>query len=99
MRKSYDAAFKAKVSLEAVKEESTISDIASKYEIHPNLVVNWKKKFLEKVPAIFIDKRTKQGKRTKEVKEERLYNKIGVLQMENDFLRKKYKQIFGKEPE
>ncbi len=99
MRNSYTAEFKAKVAIEATKEESTISEIALKYEIHPNMVINWKKKFLEKASAIFIDKRTKKGKKTKEVKEERLYKKIGILQVENDFLRKKYKQIFGKEPE
>jgi transposase-like protein len=99
MRKSYTAEFKARVALEAVKEESTISQIASKYELHPNQVTTWKKNFLENLSQLFVDKRTKKAKKQAEVKEERLYKTIGKLQVENEFLRKKYKQIFGKDPD
>lgn len=99
MRKSYTAEFKARVALEAIKEESTIAEIASKYEVHPNQVTTWKKNFIENSAQLFIDKRTKQAKKHVEVKEERLYKTIGKLQVENEFLRKKYKQIFGKDPD
>lgn len=99
MRKSYTAEFKARVALEAIKEESTIAEIASKYEVHPNQVMTWKKNFTENASKLFIDKRTKKAKKHAEVKEEGLYKTIGKLQVENEFLRKKYKQIFGKDPE
>lgn len=99
MRKSYTSEFKTKVSLEAVKEQSTIAEIASKYDLHPNQVINWKKKFLENVPQIFADKRRKKARKERANKEENLYKTIGQLQVENEFLRKKYKQIYGKAPD
>ena len=57
MRKSYTAEFKSKVALEAVKEESTISEIASKYEIHPNMVINWKRQFIENASKLWFSSR------------------------------------------
>jgi transposase-like protein len=101
MRKSYSAEFKAKVALEAVKEESTINEIASKYELHPNQVITWKKTFNENLSQLFIDKRTRKGRKEKEKENnsDMLFKKIGELQVENEFLRKKYKQIFGKDPD
>ncbi len=99
MRKSYTAEFKSKVALEAIKEESTIAEIASKFEIHPNQVLNWKKQFIENAAKLFVDKRTKKGKNSEEVKEEELYKTIGKLQVENEFLRKKYEKVFGKKPD
>ena len=99
MRKSYTAQFKAKVALEAVKEESTITEIASKYEVHPNQVTTWKKNFIENSSQLFVGKRTKKAKKQAEVKEERLYKTIGKLQVENENMKKKYKQIFGKDPD
>lgn len=99
MRKSYTAKFKAKVALEAVRGEQTISEIASKYEIHPNQVSSWKTKFMENLPDIFVDKRTKKAKKQNEKKSDELYKKIGQLEVENGYLRKKYKQVFGREPD
>ena len=99
MRKSYTAEFKSKVALEAVKEESTISEIASKYEIHPNMVINWKRQFIENASKLFIDKRTKKAREQRENNEEQLFKTIGKLQVENNFLRKKYEKIFGRKPD
>ena len=99
MRKSYTSRFKAKVALEALKSENTISEIASKYEIHPNQVSAWKKQFLENMPSLFVDKRTQRAKKMKEDKTDELYKTIGQLKVENGFLRKKYKEIFGREPD
>jgi transposase-like protein len=53
MRKNYDKQFKAKVALEAVKEERTIAEIAKQYEVHPNLIMNWKRHLPEAVPDLF----------------------------------------------
>lgn len=98
MRKRYTPEFKAKVALEAVKGEMTLSELSQKYEVHPNMISNWKSQFLQEVPKIFLDKRRKAHK-TQEVNVDDLYKQIGVLQVEKEFLRKKYKQIFGKEPD
>ena len=98
MRKRYSSEFKAKVALEAVKGEMTLSELSQKYEVHPNMIANWKSRFLKEVPRIFSDKRLKDNK-SKEVQVDDLYKQIGVLQVEKEFLRKKYKQIFGKEPD
>lgn len=98
MRKKYTAAFKAKVALEAIRGEMTLSELSQKYEVHPNMIANWKSKFLKESPRIFSDKRLKANK-NKEVQVDNLYKQIGILQVEKEFLRKKYKQIFGKEPD
>ena len=98
MRKKYSSEFKAKVALEAVKGEMTLSELSQKYEVHPNMIAKWKSQFLLEVPKIFVDKRRKEHKR-QEVNVDDLYKQIGVLQVEKEFLRKKYKQIFGKEPD
>lgn len=98
MRKRYSSEFKARVALEAVRGEMTLSELSQKYEVHPNMIANWKTRFLKEVPKIFTDKRRKVNK-NKEVHVDELYRQIGVLQVEKEFLRKKYKQIFGKEPD
>ena len=98
MRKQYSSEFKARVALEAVKGEHTLSELSQKYEVHPNMIAKWKSQFLEEVPQIFLDKRRKENK-SQEVNVDDLYKQIGKLQVERDFLRKKYKQIFGKEPD
>lgn len=99
MRRSFTSEFKFKVVLEALREESTLAEIASKYEIHTNQILNWKKKLMEAAPALFADKRTKKSKQGEEQKEEALYKTIGVLKVENEFLRKKYKQVYGTDPD
>ena len=50
MRKRYDAKFKAKVVLEALREQDTLEEIGSKYGIHPNQITQWKKTFLKNLP-------------------------------------------------
>ena len=98
MRKRYSSGFKAKVALEAVKGELTLSELSQKYEVHPNMITKWKSQFIIEAPKIFADKRRKENK-SKEVSVDDLYKQIGVLQVERDFLRKKYKQVFGREPD
>jgi len=81
-RRNHTAVFKAKVALEAVKEEKTVVEIAEIYDIHPNLVTQWKKQLLERASDAFEKERTPEdGPSAKE-----LNAKIGQLVMENDFL-------------
>ncbi len=86
--KSKDAAFKARVALEAVKGEKTIAQIASEYGVHPNQIGQWKRKLLEELPMLFSDKRSRHDKDQEELEAE-LYRQIGQLKVEIDWLKKK----------
>ena len=56
MKKSYDSKFKSRVALEALRGELTVAEIAGKYQIHPNLVQQWKKKLQESASDVFMTK-------------------------------------------
>jgi len=57
MRKTYDAAFKAKVALETAKGEKTISQIAGEFSVHPNQIRLWRKHLMEQLPELFSRRR------------------------------------------
>ena len=88
MRKSFSADFKARVALEAIKGERSLSELASHYEVHPNQIRIWKKRLLEEMSGIFSDKRRKE-KQTEEGDKAKLFEEIGRLKIENDWLKKK----------
>lgn len=90
-RRNHTAAFKARVALEAVKEEKTTVEIAEIYAVHPNLVTKWKKQLLERASDAFEKERTpEEGPGAKE-----LNAKIGQLVMENDFLQGALGRLHG----
>ena len=91
-RKTYDDQFKARVALEAIKGEKTLSEIASHFEVHSNQITQWKKQLLENLPSLFSRKKDSEIEETKKLLEE-LYKKIGQQNIELEFLKKKYKQI------
>ena len=91
-RKAYDNQFKARVALEVIKGERTISEIASQFEVHPNQITKWKKQLLENVSGVFSRKKDPEIDELKSLNEE-LYKKIGKQNIELEFLKKKYKQI------
>jgi len=86
-RRKFSASFKAKVALEAVKEVSTIQELASKYQLHPTQIAAWKREFLEKAELVF-SKEQPAGKGDENSREQELYSKIGELQVQVDFLKK-----------
>ena len=99
MRKSYDKIFKAKVALEAVKEEFTIQELARKYDVHPNQISKWKKQLLENASELFERPNKKMLKEEESDRDrENLLKTVGEMKIENDFLKKKYRQLYGKEP-
>lgn len=91
-RKVYDDNFKARVALEAIKGEKTISEIGSKFEVHPNQITKWKKQLLENVSSVFSRRKDPEIEELRKLSEE-LYKKIGQQNIELEFLKKKYKQI------
>ena len=87
-RRKFTADFKTKVVLEALKERSTIEQLAKKFEVHPTQINTWKKEFLSKATMVFDDSNN-VDEREHEANTEKLYAKIGQLKVENDFLKKK----------
>ena len=85
MKKSYDSKFKSRVAMEALRVESTVAEIAGKYQVHPNQVQQWKKKLMEGASEIFQSKA--EWKESKLYTEDDLLKKIERLEIENDFLR------------
>jgi len=87
-RRQYSADWKAKVALEAIKGQRTVQEIASHYEVHPTLVTHWKKQLLEGAAEIFSNGKRVAADAEEELKAE-LYQQIGKLQVEVDWLKKK----------
>ena len=88
-RKSFSKEFKAKVALEAIRGISTTAEIALRYKVHANQISKWKKQALENMAALFADGRAKTNKGDDRQLKDRLYQQIGQLQFELDWLKKK----------
>jgi transposase-like protein len=81
-RRNHTAAFKAKVALEALKEEQTLVELSQRFGIHQNLITKWKKQLLDNAQEVFADGKSRET----EVDVKQLHAKIGELTMVNDFL-------------
>jgi transposase len=89
-RKEHPPAFKAKVVLEVLREDKTLAEIASRHRIHPNLLSKWRKLALENLPALFEGGRSVQKKDSDtEALLAQLYQQIGQMKVELDWLKKK----------
>ncbi len=87
-RRQHSAELKSRVALEAIRGVSTVQEIAGKYEVHPTLVAKWKKEALAGLPGVFSNGLGKRDKSEERLREQ-LYEQIGRLKMENDWLKKK----------
>ncbi|HBM16653.1 MAG TPA: hypothetical protein DD381_09985 [Lentisphaeria bacterium] len=94
MKRKHEAAFKAQVAIAAIKEEETLGALAGKYGVHSNCISNWKQVALENVKEGF-SRNSKKKKDEEEITRDDLLREIGQLKMENEFLKKKHKQLFG----
>jgi putative transposase len=87
-RKSFSVELKTKVALEAIRGQRTVAEIAGEYGIHPQQITQWKKHVLEGIPDLLSDKRRK-SKGSEEDLVPQLYQQIGQLKVELDWLKKK----------
>ncbi len=98
-RRQYTAEYKARIVLEILREENTVSEIGARENINPQQLHNWKKEFLENASRAFSSSKDEKEARRKvlEQKEEKeiLEKKVGQLIIENDWLKKKSAQILG----
>lgn len=92
-RKRHEAAFKARVALEAMKGKKTISEIASEFGIHPGQVADWKRTLAEGLPGVFEKGAAGRAEEGFERERTELQSKIGELTIKVDFLAKKSKQL------
>jgi putative transposase len=87
-RNKFTGEFKAKIALEAIKGHRTVSEIASECGVHPHQITQWKKQAVEGLPDVLSDKRRKRKEDQKALVSE-LYQQIGQLKVELDWLKKK----------
>jgi transposase len=84
-RRTFTAAFKAQVAIEALKEQESLAELSKRFEVHPNMISKWKQEFLDRSQEIFSSKAPDEHF---EAEKQRLYSKIGELEMERDWLKK-----------
>jgi putative transposase len=87
-RNRYPAEFKARVALEALKGQKTLNELGSEYGVHPNQISSWKKQLQKELPSIFSVGSARQSEND-EALQARLYQQIGQLQVELNWLKKK----------
>ena len=89
-RRKFTAEFKAKVVLEAIKEQKSLSELAEQFELRPNLISIWKREFLDNAAKVFSKgDEIKNTIEEVEKEKEELFKQIGRLKVENDWLKKK----------
>ena len=84
-RRKFTAAFKAQVAIEALKERESLAELSKRFEVHPNMISKWKQEFVERSAEIF---ETQPPEVDFEAEREKLYAKIGQLEVERDWLKK-----------
>ena len=90
-RRKFTSEYKSKVAIEALKERYSLSELAVRFELHPNQISQWKQEFLEKSKDVF-DKKSPKSKE-EQIDLDKLYAKIGKLEVERDYLKKNLKKL------
>jgi transposase-like protein len=89
-RKRYSSEFKAKVALEAIKDQKTLTELSNQFQLHPNQITRWKKQLLDEAQTIFSIKPNNSQQQQQQL-ESQLYQQIGQLTVELNWLKKKLK--------
>lgn len=89
-RKKHSATFKTQVVLEALKERETLAELSKRFEVHAQIISNWKREFLKKAETVF-EKNYPESNNNEDM--EKLYTKIGQLEVEKDFLKKNLRKL------
>ena len=87
-RKTHSAEFKGRLAVEAIRGFKTINELAAEYGVHPNQISMWKAQLLQAVPGVFSGRTDQREKEAEELRDQ-LYQQIGKLQVELDWLKKK----------
>ncbi len=95
-RRRHSPEFKAKVALDAIKGQKTVNEIASEHGIHPNQVSTWKQELLQGLESLFRQPNSKE-QRAHEALQSELYEQIGRLNMELEWLKKKAARFTDRE--
>ena len=93
-RRNHSAAFKAKVALEAIREEMTLAELSKKFGVHANQISNWKRAAIENMATAFV-KRGAHPDKVTAAEVDKLHSKIGQLVVERDFLADASLQLLG----
>lgn len=91
-RRKFSAEFKAKVALEAIKNQKTLAQLSQQFEVNPITISKWKSEFLENMSSIFTSSESTTTAESS-VDLDKLYAQIGQLKVENDFLKKSAKKL------
>lgn len=84
---------KAKIALEALKENRPLAEIALQYGVHPNQITRWKKQLIQNAGDVFSKNNDSNREKELEQYQDELYMEIGKLRVENEFLKKKFHQL------
>ncbi len=90
-RRKFSASFKAKVAMEAIKNEKTLVELSKQFEVNAVVISRWKAELLENISSVF--EKSSTVSKEEEVDVEKLYAQIGQLKVENDFLKKSCKKL------
>ena len=91
VKRKFSASFKSQVVIEALKERETLAELSKRFEVHSNMISKWKQEFLERSYEIF---ETAPQSKIDEKEQEKLFAKIGQLEMERDFLKKSLNKVW-----
>jgi transposase len=90
-RRRFSAEFKAKVALEAIRGDQTVAELSNRYELHPNMITNWKRQAIDNMASVFAGASERKNK-SDEAQIKELHAKIGQLTVERDFLAKTFER-------